>query len=437
MRFAPLSLLLLLLLAPIFAGSDDWPGWRGPTGNGISPLKNLPTTWAADKNIAWKTPVPGKGHSSPVVWGNRVFITVDIAGDPIPGKVIPKHIVRGQPFRNPDSGSADRKHTLKALCFDATTGKQIWEHTLFDGEVYDEVHKTANYATTTAVTDGKYVYFSFGAEGYYKLDYDGKVLWKCDLGKIDTVGLGYGPSPVLFEDKVIVLADQDDGDRSFIAAISAADGKVVWKTPRKIGNTWGTPVLVEVDGKKQIIANGADNVISYDPRTGAELWRVSGPGGFVVHTPVFGQGMMIASVGFPIKKVIGIRLNPKEAEERIAWKYEKGTSYVPSPLLYDEYLYLTTDSGIVTCLDPRTGEIKYEGKRVPKPGRFNSAMVAFDGKILLSSEDGDTYVIKAGPEFDVLSTNSIGEPIVASLALAGDSIYIRSTSSLMRIRNAR
>ena len=144
---------------------------------------------------------------------------------------------------------------------------------------------------------------------------------------------------------------------------------------------------------------------------------------------------MIASVGFPAKKVIGIRLNPKEGEERIAWTYEKGVSYVPSQLIYGEYLYLMTDSGILTCMDPRTGEIKYEGKRVPKPGKFNSAMVAFDGKILMSSEDGDTYVIKAGPEFEVLSTNSIGEPIVASLALAGDSIYIRSTGSLMRVRN--
>ena len=145
----------LFLLLPCFAGSDDWPGWRGPTGNGISLLKNLPTSWLADKNIAWKVPLPGKGQSSPVVWGNRIFITADIIGDPIPDKVIPKHIMRGAPFRNPDSGSADRKHTLKALCFDAATGKQIWERTLFDGEVYDEVHRTASYATATPVTDGK------------------------------------------------------------------------------------------------------------------------------------------------------------------------------------------------------------------------------------------------------------------------------------------
>jgi outer membrane protein assembly factor BamB len=426
----------LLLLLPCFAGSDDWPGWRGPTGNGISPLKNLPTSWSADKNIAWKVPLPGKGQSSPVVWGNRIFITADIIGDPIPDKVIPKHIMRGAPFRNPDSGSADRKHTLKALCFDAATGKQIWERTLFDGEVYDEVHRTASYATATPVTDGKHVYLSFGAEGFYKLDFDGKVIWKTDLGKIDTVGLGYGPSPVLFEDKVLILADQDSGDKSFLAAISAADGKVVWKVDRKLSQTWGTPVLVDVNGKTQLIVNGSESVVAYDPRSGEELWRVNGPGGFIVHTPVFGQGMMIASVGYPTKKVIGIRLNPKEGEERIAWTYEKGTSYVPSPLLYGEYLYLMTDSGIVTCMDPRTGEIKYEGKRVPKPGRFNSAMIAFDGKFLLSSEDGDTYVIKAGPEFEILSTNSIGEGIVASLAPAGDSIYVRSKQSLLRIRNA-
>lgn len=431
-----LTLTFLLTLAGAFAGADDWPGWRGPSYNGISPLKNLPTSWSPDRNIAWKTPVPGRGHSSPVVWGNRVFLTTDIEGEVVPNKVIPKHIVMGRPFRNPDSNGADHKHTIKVLCFDADTGKQLWERTVHDGEVYDEIHKTADYATSTPATDGKFVYASFGAEGFYKFDFEGKLIWKVDLGKINTVGLGYGPSPVLFEDKVIILADQDDGDESFIAALSAADGKIVWKTPRKIANTWGTPVLVDVAGQKQLVVNGSANVISYDPHDGKELWRSEGPNGFIVHTPVYGLGMVFASVGFPGKKTLAIRLNPAAGEDRVAWSYAKGTSYVPSPLLYGDYLYLMSDSGMITCMDARTGDPQYEGKRFPSPGKFTSAMVAFDQKLMWTSEDGDTYIVKAGPEYEVLQKNSVGEPVFASPALAGDSIYIRSDKTLFRIRSA-
>jgi outer membrane protein assembly factor BamB len=425
--------LLVLAATAAWSADNDWPGWRGPAGNGVSPLKKLPTTWSAEQNIAWSTPLEGKGHSSPAVWGNRVFLTVDLEGDPVPGKVVPKHTAQGRPFRNPDSCCADKKHTIKLKCFDAGTGKQVWETVLHDGEVYDETHRWSNYATTTPTVDGKFVYVSLGAEGFFKVDWNGKIVWKADLGKIDTVGLGYGPSPVLYKDKVIVLADQDSGEKSFIAALSTATGQVVWKTTRTMSQTWTTPVLV--DG--QLIVNASDFVAAYNPENGQELWRAPGPGGFIVHTPVVGAGMIFASVGFPVKKTVAIRLKPEEGQDRVAWTYTKGTSYIPSPLVYGDYLYLMSDSGMLTCLDARTGEPKYESKRVPKPAKFNSTMVAFDGKILLTSEDGDTFFIKAGPEFEVLSTGSVGEPVIASLALAGDSIYVRSTQALYRIREKK
>jgi outer membrane protein assembly factor BamB len=420
---------LAFICSTMFA-ADDWPGWRGPNQNGISPLKDLPTSWSADRNIAWKTPIHGKGHSSPVVWGNRVFLTTDIEGEPVTGFVAPKHRAFGRPFRNPDSVPANHKHALHVLCYDANTGKQLWDRVVYDGMMYDEIHKSVDYAAATPVVDGKFVYAAFGAEGFYKLDFNGNLIWKADLGKIDTVGLGYGSSPILFEDKVVVLADQDDGEKSFMAALSAADGKVVWKITRKIASSWTTPVLVE----KQLIVTGSENVMAYDPRDGKELWKSEGVEGVVIHTPVWGHGMLIASVGFPGKKTIGIRLNPAEGEDRIAWRYTKGTSYVPSPLFYGDYVYLMSDAGIMTCLDPKTGEIKYEGKRFPVAGKFSSAMVAFDGKILATSEDGDTYVVKAGADHEILAGNSIGEPVFTSLALAGDSIYIRTSGNLLRIR---
>ncbi len=233
----PFALLSLLLAVPLIEGSNDWPGWRGPSLNGVSPLKDLPTSWSSDHNISWKVPVPGRGHSSPVVWGTRIFLTTDLEGDFVPDKVIPVHTLMGKPFRNPDSTGADHKHTLQVLCYDAATGREAWARTVYSGEVYDEVHRNADYATSTPVTDGKYVYASFGAEGYYKLDFGGHVIWKANLGKIDALGYGYGPSPVLYDDKVIVLADQDDPDKSFIAALAVSDGKVAWKTPRKVTNT--------------------------------------------------------------------------------------------------------------------------------------------------------------------------------------------------------
>ncbi|SRR5579871_466999 len=428
-----LSLLLAIATAAAPSTSTDWPGWRGPTQNGISPLKDLPLSWSDKQNIAWRTAIPGKGLSSPVVWGNRVFLTADVIGEAVEGYVAPKHRAWGRPFRNPDSVPANNKHALHVLAFDAATGKQLWDRVVYDGMMYDEVHKTANYALATPATDGKFLYAAFGAEGFYKLDFNGNVIWKGDLGKIDTVGLGYGSSPVLFEDKVIALADQDDGDHSFIAALSQSDGKVVWKTPRATQGTFTTPVLIDVGGKKQLVAS-ATTVIAYDPSNGKELWHAEGAQGVVVHTPVWGQGMFIASVGYPGKQVVGIRLNPGEGEERVAWKYTKGTSYVPSPLLYGDYLYLLTDAGLMSCMNPKTGEVYYEGKRFDSPSKFNSSMVAFDGKILVTSEDGDTYIVKAGTEHEVLGKNSINEVVQTSLALAGDSIYIRSQEALYRVR---
>ncbi len=191
-----------------------------------------------------------------------------------------------------------------------------------------------------------------------------------------------------------------------------------------------------MNGRQQLIANGCSNVIAYAPEDGKELWRAEGPGGVIVQTPVFGAGMVFASVGHPRKKTLAIRLTAAAGEDRVAWSYAKGTSYVPSPLFYEGYLYLMLDSGMVTCLDAKTGEAKYEARRVPDPSNFVSSMVAFDGKILATNDEGDTYVMKAGPEFQIMQKNSIGEPVVSSLALAGDSIYIRSDKSLFRIRGS-
>jgi outer membrane protein assembly factor BamB len=430
-----LLLIPILLSALALGGSDDWPGWRGPTANGISPLKNVPSSWSADRNVAWKTPLEGRGLSSPIVWGDRIFLTADIEGDAVEGLTPPKHKIRGEPFRHPDSTGMNHKHILKVMSFDTKTGKQLWEHTAYNGTVADEIHKFNSYATATPVTDGKFVYAYFESQGLYKYDLDGKQIWKMSLGPISTEGVGSGVSPVLFEDKIIILADQDEGEGSFMAAVSTADGKIAWKIARQAQVSWTVPVILDVNGQQQMIVSGTENLIAYDPRNGKEIWRTEGVGGNSVHTPVFGHGMVFVSTGYPTKNVMAVRLNPAAGEERIAWTYKKGTGYIPNAILYGDYLYFMTDAGLLTCIDVTTGKTVYESKRFPTPAHFAGAPVAFDGKLLITSQDGDTYVLKAGPEYELLGTNSLGEGVAASLAIAGDSIYIRSEKNLYRIRN--
>jgi len=430
------SFALLLLTAAVVGAAppDVWPNWRGPA-YGVSNLRTLPSSWTAERNVAWKADVPGRGHSSPVVWGDRIFLTTDIEGDVIAGAEPVKHKLEGQPFVHPDSVGGTHKHTLKVLAYGTASGKLLWERTAYEGKVFDNTHRFNTYASPTPVTDGKFVYVWFDSQGLYKYDFDGNLVWSASLGEIATLGVGYGGSPILFEDLLLVLCDQDEGEHSFLAAVSTSDGKIAWKLARKNQITWTTPVLVEVNGRKQLIVPSTEDVVAYDPRTGKELWRSEGLDGNVVHTPVVGHGMVFVSTGYPNKKTMAVRLDPAPGEARVAWKYEKGTGYIPSPILYGDYLYLLTGAGLLTCLDARTGEPKYEGKRFPAPSQFVASPVAFDGKVLVSSQDGDTYVVKAGPEHQVLGTNPLGEQMFASLALVGDSVYIRGEKHLYRIRD--
>jgi outer membrane protein assembly factor BamB len=422
-----------LLAVAAFAGPDDWPGWRGP-GTGVSESRGFPVSWSESQNIAWKTAVEGRGHSSPVVWGDRVFVTTDIQGDVIPGVEPVKHTLNGQPFVHPEATGGNRKHTLKLLCLDAKTGKLIWERTAYEGRVFDDVAKFSNYAVPTAVTDGKFVYAYFESQGLYKYDFDGKQIWKTSLGGIATLGVGTGVSPVLAGDKIVILADQDTGENSFIAAVSTKDGSIAWKTRREASITWTTPLVVNTGKRTQIVVPSEQSVIGYDAESGRELWKTEGMDGNTVHTPVTGHGMVFVSAGMQKKKTMAIRLEPSPGADRIAWRYERGTSYIPSPILYGDYLYLMSDAGLLTCLDAKTGVSKYEGKRVPKAARFMSPPVAFDGKLMITSQEGETFVIKAGPEYEILSAKSVGEPVYGSLALAGKSVYIRSTKHLICIR---
>jgi outer membrane protein assembly factor BamB len=419
------------------AGDTNWPQWRGPEGSGVSTEKGLPEEWGEAKNVRWKTPLPGRGHSSPVVWGKRVYVTTAVEGPVVPGAKSPVHKIEGQEWKHPDSIGADRQHTFKVIALDRDTGKVAWEQTAWEGTPFDDRHRKSSYAAATPATDGKMVFAWFGTEGLYAYDVSGKLAWKFMPGKVGTLGMGAATSPVLFQNLVIVQADEEEGKTSFIVGLDKKTGKEVWRTPRKVQVSWATPLLVNTGKRTELIASGTESVISYDPATGKELWRSKGLESNAIPSPVatMGHDMVVVSTGYPAKLAYAVRLGASGElkDTDIVWKYGKGTAYVPSPILYGDYIYLLTDKGVMTCLDARTGEVKYEGGRVPVPATFTASPVAFDGKILLTSEDGDTFVIKAGPKHEVLRTNSLGEPVYASPAVADGKIFIRGEKNLYAI----
>jgi outer membrane protein assembly factor BamB len=432
-------LLLLVVIAIVVASSfyakpkseGAWPQWRGPSGQGTSDETNLPAQWSPDTNIKWKATIPGRGHSSPIVWGNRIFLTTAIEGELVPGAKAVKHMDGDKEFIHPDSVGANHKQTFKVLCLERSTGKILWTQTAFEGTPYDDRHRKSSFASSTPTTDGTYVYAFFGTEGLYAYDMAGKLVWKADLGKLGTVGMGTGTSPVLFENVVILQCDEENGASSFIVGINKKTGKEVWRTPRKVQVSWSTPLLVQTAKRAELITSGNEFVIAYDPATGKELWRHKGVDSNAIPSPVANSDRVFISAGFPAKIAMAINLGGTgDLSDAVAWKYEKGTAYVPSPILYGDYLYLTSDRGVLTCLDAKTGEVKYEGGRVPIPATFTASPIAFDGKILLTSEDGDTFVVKAGPKHEIVGTNSVGEPVYASPAVAEGHIFIRGERNL-------
>ena len=405
---------------------DNWPQWRGPRGQGVSDEKNLPLEWSPTKNIKWKTPVPGRGHSSPIVWGNRLFLTTSIEGAEIPGAAAVKHVINNQVVKLPDTTGAERSHTLKLICVDVDTGKILWERTVHEGRMYDDRQKSNTYASSTPATDGSHVYAFFGSEGVYCYDFEGKQIWKASLGGIAKMGYGEGTSPIIFENLLIIQADSELGQGSFITALDKTTGKQVWKTPRKNRASWSTPVLVRGAKRVELIASGAESVVSYDPLTGKELWQSEGLVSHAIPTPLIGDDTVFVYAGSHDKRGYAVRLS----DNKVLWRHDKGTAYVASGVLYDGSIYLITDGGIMSSLDAKTGQLKYEGGRLPVAATFFASPVAFDGKVLITSQDGDTFVIAAGPKHELLKTNSVGEPVYASPAISGGRIFIRGQQHL-------
>lgn len=416
----------------------NWPSFRGPGASGIADGQFPPISWDAEKsiNVRWKTPIPGLGISSPVVWEDKIFITTAISSQLNP-EFRPGG-VRG------DNLSSDRSgHIWKIVCLDKWTGTVLWERTAHTGVPKVGRHLKSTFATPTPATDGQRVVVSFGAEGLYAYDLEGSFLWKKDLGLVGHSDYGFASSPIIYRTMVIVQSDTNAAGKpasssSFIAAFDLADGSERWRATRAEdgSSSFGTPAIYEGPGRPQVITNGTERIRAYDPMTGTELWSLSARAGIVTPTPIVGHDLIFVTSGdagfqpiYAIRPTAAGDITLKEGEaanEFIQWSLKRGGAFTPTPIVYGEYLYSVNVSGILGCYDVKTGRRVYLTRLRHMGGGFSSSPVAADGRLYFASEDGDVSVVNAGPAFELLATNPMGEVILATPAVSGGLIFIRT-----------
>jgi outer membrane protein assembly factor BamB len=428
--------LIFLTLTSVGVNAQNWPQFRGPGASGVAEGSAAAVQWSAEKseNIRWKTNIPGLGHSSPVVWGNKVFVSTAVTSGV-------KDETRYGLYGDVAPVKDDPKHTWKVYALDKRTGKILWERVAYEGVPKVKRHPKSTHADSTPVTDGKYLVVLFGSHGLYAYDLNGKLMWKQDLGLLDS-GWFYDPdyqwehgsSPVIYRDLVIIQADvQKD---SYIAAYNLKTGKLVWKTPREEISSWGTPTVYEGKTRAELITNGSKAIRGYDPATGKELWRLTPNSEVTTPTPIVAHDLIYVTSGYrPIQPIYAIRVGAtgditlkdgKESSEFIAWSKTRGGPYMPTPVVYGDLLYTCSNQGVLTAYNAKTGERIYQERLGGKGGAFTASPVASDGKIYLSSEDGEVFVVKAGPKYELLATNNVGEVMMATPAISDGLVIIRA-----------
>ena len=415
------------------SAAENWPQFRGPKSMGVADDPNLPEKWSATENVAWKTEIPGHGWSSPVVWGDRIFVTSAIPSAPIEQ---PK---KGLYFGgNRETPRADVPRWV-VYALDWRTGKIVWEREVHRGVPQTARHLKNTYASETPATDGERVYAYFGNLGLYSFDMNGKLVWSRPFGPYKTrFGWGTASSPVLHKGRVYIVNDNDE--QSFLMAIDAKTGQTIWRADRDEGSNWATPFVWENEKRTEIVTSGTRKVRSYD-LDGKLLWELRGMSSIVIPTPFAAGGLLYMTSGYvgdQNRPAFAIRPGGKgditSNSEYIAWTLPQAGPYNPSPLVYGGYYYTLLDRGFLTCHDARTGKEVYGKQRIdPAAGAFTASPWAYNGKLFLLSEDGDTYVVQAGPEYKLLGKNSLGEMSMATPAITRGSLIVRTASKLYKI----
>jgi outer membrane protein assembly factor BamB len=422
----------------------DWPQFRGIRANGIAEGFTAATTWnvAEGKGVAWKTPIPGLGHSSPVVWGDQIFITTSISGQKDAGLKVGLY---GDIAPVQD----DTPHEWRVYALDKKTGAIKWQHTAYKGVPKIKRHTKATHANSTVATDGQHLVVFFGSEGLYGYDLKGKQLWKKDLGVLDAAFYMVpqaqwetGSSPVIHDGLVIIQADVLKG--SFIAAFDVKTGNEVWRVTRNDVPTWSTPTIHEVNGRSQLIVNGMRHVGAYDLKTGKEVWKLSGGGDIPVPTPVVSDGLIyITNAHGMLSPVYAIRETATgdisltanaTSNDYVAWSTPRDGGYMCTPLVYRGLLYIVKYNGVLNVFDARTGERKYQQRLAGATSAFTASPVASDGKVYFASEDGQVFVAKAGPTWEQLAMNEMGESVLATPAISEGALLFRTQGQVLSIR---
>ena len=429
------------------SATGSWPSFRGPHASGVAEGQHLPDRWngKTGENILWRTPIPGLAHSSPVVWGHRVFVTSAISSRP-------DATFKPGLYGDGESSEDLSSHKWVLYAIDKRTGIIEWERVAFEGVPRERRHIKSTYASASPATDGRIVVAWFGSQGVHAYDVNGKSLWKVDLGRVDmgaydipTYEWGPASSPIIWNDLVIIQCDTQTD--SFLIALDVATGKTIWKTDREELPSWGTPTVADTSAGIQLLTNASNFIRAYDPRTGKELWRLGRSSKITAPTPLVSDDLIVVASGRgPERPIFVVRPNArgditladgKTASETIAWSRTGRGSYMPTPLVYQGRLYVLANNGTFDAYNLKTGEEIYR-QRLPAIGSgYSASPVAADGKIYLTNEDGEIVVVAAGDKFTHIATNSMGELLMATPALSEGVMYVRSAQSLFAVGKKR
>jgi outer membrane protein assembly factor BamB len=439
-----LAVSLAICLQPSLQAAEHWPSYRGESAQGVAEGRPLPLTWnvPAGENVKWRTPVPGLGHSSVVVWGDKIFLTTAISGvrDPelkvgLYGDIKPVN--------------DDSVHRFQVIALDKESGDILWTRTAHEGVPKIKRHTKSTHANSTPATDGERVVAFFGSEGLYSYDLDGELQWKKDFGVLDSgffmvksAQWGFASSPVIHDGKVIIQADVQEG--SFLTVLDLEDGHEIWRTTRDDVPTWSTPAILNPpSGGAQIVVNGFRHIGGYDFATGAEVWRMAGGGDIPVPTPIVAHDLIFVTNAHGREApILAIRPQARgdislegdaTSNEGVAWSQPRDGGYMQTPIVYGDYLYVCRDNGVLSCLDARTGERQYKTRIGAGGSGFSSSPVAADGKIYFASEFGDVHVIKAGPEFEELAVNELDEIHMSTPAISDGVLFFRTRGHVVAI----
>jgi outer membrane protein assembly factor BamB len=422
---------MLALVAATASLSAAWPQWRGPFNTGMA-QGDAPLRWGDDRNVRWRLEIPGRGHSTPVVAGNRLFLTT----------AIPTGKVTRAPGRTRAGGGADDglEHRFEVLAVDRNTGKVVWQRTATVTTPHEGYHRLyGSYASNSPVTDGSRLFAFFGSRGLYAYDLEGTLLWQKDFGVQMRMDQAFGEgTPLALHDGRLLL-HFDHLDTGFLVMLDPATGREIWRTKRSEPYNWAGPYVATHDGRRQIIMSGL-TVRGYDFETGSLLWEAEGLGENTIPQPVQHGDLVFAMSGHTVNNLMAIRLGRTgrlAGTDAVAWSTPRGTSYTPSPLLHDGRLYVLTDSGLFSSFDAATGKPYYQQARLPNPYNFKASPVGANGKIYLASEEGDVIVLGMGDRFEVLAVNTLAnQSFIASPVIVDGDIYLRSQTHLFRIGEA-